>query len=211
MAMSHDPSNPRVQGNDARSDHPLGALIARAVEGDPEAIDALYQSIYEEFRTMAGGIVKQDRDLAQPTSLVHEGFMRLFTQTRNWPSSERAYFFFAAARVMRDILAERKRSAASKPASEPLDQIADDYLKDFEGRQKADFLELHNLLNRFSKSRNPQKRRRHQLVEMVYLGGITIQEAAECVGISYSQAREDLRLAKAELKNSLAQSSDDEL
>ena len=49
------------------------------------------------------------------------------------------------------------------------------------------------------------KRRRHQLIELKYFAGMTVKEAAELLEISYSQAREDERLALAELAVELAQ------
>ncbi len=177
----------------------MTAMIERAQQGDASAKEELYALIYEELHREAKRLVTANGPAAAPSSLVHEGFLRLF-HARVWNVPSRRYFFFAATRQMRDVLVERIRKAAGRPAASPLEQLADQFLQDFRRQTPWEFLAVHDALDRFGRSRNERKRRRHQLVELVYFAGMTIKEAGELLEISYSQARDDLRLALAELE-----------
>ena len=84
-------------------------------QGDQRARDELTPLIYDELRRLARGYLRRERPghTLQPTALVHEAFLRLIDQSQvNWQN--RAHFFGAAARLMRQILinhAESRRAA----------------------------------------------------------------------------------------------------
>ena len=174
-------------------------LIQQAQTGDNAARERLYALIYDELHREAEKLVHQKGLAAAPSSLVHEGYLRLFREGQPLDIPSRRYFFFAAARKMRDILIERIRKEKRRTPTTPLDSLADQFLEDFRRRTQLDVTAVHEALDRFSKSENPRKRRRHQLVELVYFAGLSVKEAAELLDVSYSQAREDERLALAEL------------
>jgi RNA polymerase sigma factor (TIGR02999 family) len=174
-------------------------LIQQAQTGDHAARERLYALIYDELHREAEKLVRQKGPAAAPSSLVHEGYLRLFREGQPLDIPSRRYFFFAAARKMRDIVIERIRKDKRRTPTTPLDSMADQFLQDFRRTTHWDFEAVHDALDRFSKSDNLRKRRRHQLVELVYFTSLTVKEAAELFEISYSQAREDERLALAEL------------
>jgi RNA polymerase sigma factor (TIGR02999 family) len=174
-------------------------LIQQAQTGDSQARERLYALIYDELHREAERLVREKGPAAAPSSLVHEGYLRLFRDAKPLDIPSRRYFFFAAARKMRDILIERIRKEKRRTPTGPLDSLADQFLEDFRRRTHWDLQTVHEAIDRFTNSDNPRKRRRHQLVELVYFTGLTIKEAAELLEVSYSQAREDERLALAEL------------
>jgi RNA polymerase sigma factor (TIGR02999 family) len=174
-------------------------LIQQAQAGDQAARERLYAQIYEELHREAEKLVRQKGPAAAPSSLVNEGYLRLFREGQPLDVPSRRYFFFAAARKMRDILIERIRKDKRRAPTTPLDSLADQFLEDFRRRTHWDFEAVHEALDRFAKSNNARKRRRHQLIEMVYFTGLTVKEAGSLLEIEYSQAREDKRLALAEL------------
>jgi RNA polymerase sigma factor (TIGR02999 family) len=174
-------------------------LIHQAQTGDELARERLYALIYDELRREAERLVREKGPAAAPSSLVHEGYLRLFRDAPPLDIPSRNYFFFAASRKMRDILIERIRKEKRRKPTTPLDSMADQFLADFRRRTQWDFAAVHETIDRFTGSDNPRKRRRHQLVELVYFTGMSVKEAAELLEISYSQAREDERLALAEL------------
>lgn len=174
-------------------------LIQQAQTGDSGARERLYAQIYDELHQEAERVVREKGPAAAPSSLVHEGYLRLFRDGQPLDIPSRRYFFFAAARKMRDIVIERIRKKKRRTPTTPLDSMADQFLEDFRRRTQWDVAAVHEALDRFAQSENPRKRRRHQLVELVYFAGLTVKEAAELLEISYSQAREDERLALAEL------------
>jgi RNA polymerase sigma factor (TIGR02999 family) len=177
----------------------LTDLIRQAQTGDHAARERLYALIYDELHREAEKLVHQKGPTAAPSSLVHEGYLRIFRDGQPLDIPSRRYFFFAAARKMRDILIERIRKEKCRTPTTPLDSLADQFLEDFRRRTHWEFEAVHEALDRFSKSDNPRKRRRHQLVDLLYFTGLTVKEAAELLEVSYSQAREDERLALAEL------------
>ena len=182
-------------------DHPdLTHLIQQAQDGNESARNALLEMIYAELHHQAERLVREKGPAAEPSSLVHEGFMRMFREGQPLDVPNRRYFYFCAARKMRDILMERIRKRHQRPSTSPLDEWSDQFLDDFSSRTNWEFSAVHAALDRFIRSRNPRKRRRHQLIELEYFSGLNLKEAAKLLGISYSQAREDKRLALAELQ-----------
>lgn len=173
-------------------------LLQQAQAGDQRAENRVIDLVYDELRDQAAHLVRNKGPFAQPTSLVHEGYVRLFRKSGGLDLKNRRYFFTAATDQMRKILCERCRDAAKKPQTQ-LDEYAERFLEDFRRDSPFEFLALHNTLKRFRRSRNLRKRRRHKLIEYVYFGGLTIKETAELLEISYRQARDDKRLAEAEL------------
>jgi hypothetical protein len=77
--------------------------------GDPA--DALLPLVYDELRKLAVARLAHlpPGQTLQPTALVHEAYLRLQGRPGG-PFDNRAHFFFAAARAMRDILVEQARS-----------------------------------------------------------------------------------------------------
>jgi RNA polymerase sigma factor (TIGR02999 family) len=183
----------------------LTVLIQRAQQGDTSAQADLYARIYDELHREAERLVRQKGPAAAPSSLVHEGFLRLFRGGQLLDVPSRRYFFFAATRKMRDILAERIRKSHGRPPSSPLDTFADEFLEDFRHQTRWEFAAVHEALNRLTQDASVRKRRRHQLIELKYFAGMTVKDAAELLEMSYSQAREDERLALAELAVELQQ------
>jgi RNA polymerase sigma factor (TIGR02999 family) len=178
-------------------------LIKEAQSGDNVAQDRLYALIYDDLHREAERLVREKGPAASPSSLVHEGYLRLFRDGRPLDIPSRRFFFFAASRKMRDILVERIRKQKRRAPTGPLDSLADQFLEDFRRKTRWDFKAVHEALDRFTKSSNARKRRRHQLVELVYFASLSVKEAAELLEVSYSQARADERLALAELATEL--------
>jgi RNA polymerase sigma factor (TIGR02999 family) len=183
----------------------LTILIQQAQKGDASARDELYARIYDELHREAERLVREKGPAAAPSSLVHEGFLRLFRGGQMLDVPSRRYFFFAASRKMRDILVERIRKSHGRPSNSPLEQFADELLEDFRHQTRWEFVAVHDALDRLTRDASPRKRRRHQLIELKFFAGMTVKQAAVLLEISYSQAREDERLALAELAVELKQ------
>src|SRR5262245_57848660 len=92
----------------AVTDYPteMTRLIGKARNGDRDAEGRLYAMIYDDLHCAAERIAREGH-AASASSLVHEGFVRLFREGQLNDVPSRKYFFFAATRKMRDVLAER--------------------------------------------------------------------------------------------------------
>jgi RNA polymerase sigma factor (TIGR02999 family) len=165
-------------------------ILSAIAKGDPRAAERLLPLIYEELRKLAAAKLAQEKpgQTLQATALVHEAYVRLVgaDHAKEWDS--RGHFFAAAAEAMRRILIEQARrkgsqkrgggrrrvelDAAALPAAPDKGQ-ADDLLALDEALQQLEMEE-------------PLKAR---LVKLRYFAGLTIDEAAQALGISAATAK----------------------
>jgi RNA polymerase sigma factor (TIGR02999 family) len=156
--------------------------VLEAIEqGDPHAADQLLPLVYEELRKLAAHRMANEMSghTLQPTALVHEAWLRL-VGTANPAFSNRAHFFGAAAEAMRRILIEnarRRRTMRHGGGQQRLDvddvdvaaPAADDQL-----------LAVNEALDKLAGQNKPEA----ELVKLRYFVGLTLEEAAEVLGIS---------------------------
>src|SRR5262249_55192732 len=136
----------------------------------------------------------------QPTALVHEAYLRLVggPQPHDWSNCR--HFFAAAAEAMRRILIENaRRKGRDKHGGDRRREYPDlDALH--AGGPEDELLALHDALERFA-ARDPLRAR---LVELRFFGGLTLEQAAECLDVSLSTANRDWRYARAWLYDAMA-------
>jgi RNA polymerase sigma factor (TIGR02999 family) len=119
----------------------------------------------------------------QPTALVHEAWLRLVgKEDQQWDG--RSHFFAAAAEAMRRILIERarrKRAVRHGGGQIPADI---EELEIGTPTPDEDLLAIHDALDKFSQ-RDAQKA---ELVKLRYFVGLTLEEAAEVMGVAVPTA-----------------------
>jgi RNA polymerase sigma factor (TIGR02999 family) len=161
----------------------------------------LLATVYEELRRLAAA--KMARESAghtlQPTALVHEAWLRLGGEDQPaW--ANRAHFFGAAAEAMRRILIEnarRKRAIRHGGELEKVSASATGF--DF-ASPEADDEEL-LLINDALDALTAHDPRKAELVKQKYFIGLTLEEAADVLGISHRTAKRDWAYARAWLFN----------
>jgi RNA polymerase sigma factor (TIGR02999 family) len=161
-------------------------ILSAIEQGDPHAAEQLLPLVYDELRQLAAEKLAQERpgQTLQATALVHEAYLRLVEvdKAQHWDS--RRHFFAAAAEAMRRILidnARRKRTAKHGGGLQRLE------LHDVEvpaGTRSPDLLALDEALTKLA-AEDPIKA---QLVTLRYFGGLSVQEAADTLGISRATA-----------------------
>jgi RNA polymerase sigma factor (TIGR02999 family) len=170
-------------------------------QGNQRARDELTPLIYDELRRLARGYMRRELPghTLQPTALVHEAFLRLIDQSQvNWQN--RAHFFGAAARLMRQILinhAEARRAAKRGGGAERVSLYDVDH---FAAAHEIDLIALDEALRRLERI-DPQQGR---IVELRYFSGLTIEEIAEALGVSPATVKRDWSMAKAWLRRELS-------
>jgi RNA polymerase sigma factor (TIGR02999 family) len=116
----------------------------------------------------------------QPTALVHEAWLRLAgSENQKWDG--RAHFFAAAAEAMRRILidkARRKRALRHGGGQQRVD--LDDVAVASPIDDDDQLLAVHEALDKLA----AQNKREAELVKLRYFVGLTLEEAAEVLGIS---------------------------
>ena len=169
-------------------------LLEAVCQGNPKAADQLLPLVYEELRQLAAARMAQEAPghTLQPTALVHEAWLRLARdQNQEWEG--RAHFFAAAAEAMRRILVEkarRKRAVRHGGAQQRVDLEGIDLACPTPDDQ---LLAVDEALDKLA-SLHP---RQAELVKLRYFVGMTLQEAAELLGISRDTAKDDSAHARA--------------
>lgn len=173
--------------------------------GDENARDALLPLVYQELRKLAGRRLGRERSdhTLQPTALVNEAYLRLVDQSRvQWRN--RSHFFAIAAEMMRRVLVDyaRKRNSG-KRGGHAIQVSLDDQPVDVPSpadQRAADVIALDDALQALAKV----DARKSRLVELRFFGGLSIEEAAEALGVSPGTAMRDWTLAKAWLQREMA-------
>lgn len=156
-------------------------ILTAIEQGDADAADKLLPLVYEELRKLAAH--KMANEVAgqtlQPTVLVHEAWMRLVgKETPKFQN--RAHFFAAVAEAMRRILIEnarRKRALRHGGGQHRVDFVQVEFASATHDEQ---LLEVNEALDKLA----AQNKLEAELVNLRYFVGMTLEEAAEVLGVS---------------------------
>jgi RNA polymerase sigma factor (TIGR02999 family) len=175
-------------------------LLSQIDAGNPLAAEQLFPLVYEELRKLAAIRLAQERpgQTLQATALVHEAFLRLVSVPEQSGKDEprwdnRGHFFAAAAEAMRRILVDKARKKKRlKHGGECKCQPLTDVLA-AAPEIHEDVLALDAALTRLA-AVDPQA---VKLVHLRYFAGLTVNEAAEMLGISPRTANRNWTFARA--------------
>jgi len=156
-------------------------ILAAIDQGDANAADKLLPLVYEELRKLAAHRMANEAasQTLQATALVHEAWMRLVGR-ENPKFANRAHFFAAAAEAMRRILIDNARRKRA------LRHGGGQLRVDFELAEMAatgdddELLAVNDALDKLA----AQNKLEAELVKLRYFVGMTLEEAAEVLGIS---------------------------
>lgn len=182
--------------NPATPEH-ITRLLAAARGGEPTAAPELLALVYDELRRLAHHkmAVVPPGDTLQPTALVHEAYLRLLG--REGPGWEdRAHFFNAAARAMRDIIVEQARRHASLKRGGDRRRITHDEAALCMATHGGDLLALNEALHRLEETDSISA----QVVMLRYFAGLTVQDTARVIDVSPATVDRYWRYARAWLR-----------
>lgn len=163
-------------------------------KGDPGADSRLMAAVYGDLRRVARRRLRAERGnhSLSPTALVHEAYVRLVDLRRvRWQN--RVQFFAIAARLMRRVLVDHARSRAAVRRGGAMWKVSLSDHHAVTGPRDADVLDLEAALEKLA-TISP---RLADLVVMRFLGGLTIEEAAEVLEISPATVKRDWLRARA--------------
>lgn len=169
--------------------------------GDEQALDQLLAAVYPELRRMAARQLRGERanHSLQPTALVHEVYLRLIDQQRvDWHN--RAHFLAIAARLSRRVLVDHARRRQAWKRGMGLRAANLDDVDVAAATPAPDLVALDDALQRLAEL-DPRQAR---VIELRYFGGLSIEEAADVLGVSSGTVKRDWESARlwlfAELK-----------
>jgi RNA polymerase sigma factor (TIGR02999 family) len=173
--------------------------ILSAIEaGDLHAAEQLLPLVYDELRRLAAQRLAQEKpgQTLQATALVHEAYLRLVDgeQARHWNS--RGHFFGAAAEAMRRILVDQARRKQAEKRGGGKQRIALESVEAEHTPRADDLLAIDEALTRLA-AEDPQAAR---LIQLRYFAGLSVEDAAEAIGVSRSTAYEHWAYARVRLR-----------
>jgi RNA polymerase sigma factor (TIGR02999 family) len=177
-------------------------ILSAIEQGDPAAAEQLLPLVYEELRQLAAQKLAHEKpgQTLQPTALVHEAYLRLVdgSEAQHWNS--RRHFFAAAAEAMRRILVEQARRKNRHKHGGGRQRVPLEEAQPARPDPAAEILAIHDALDRLA-AEDPEAA---QLVQLRYFAGLSVEEAAETMGLPRSTAYVHWSYAKASLRVLLA-------
>jgi RNA polymerase sigma factor (TIGR02999 family) len=180
--------------------------ILSAIEGgDPHAAEQLLPLVYDELRRLARQYMAREAvgQTLQATALVHDAYLRLVDVDRAQHWNSRGHFFAAAAEAMRRILIDNARRKRRRKHGGDRQRVALDESVPLAGPHE-DLLALDDALRKLAEL-EPVKA---ELVKLRYFAGLSLEEAAGCLGISLATAKRYWVVARAWLFDALGEPGD---
>ncbi len=174
-------------------------LLHAARAGDSHALDAVFASVYPSLRALAASRLAGQfgEDTLNPTSLVHEAYLKL-VDARQLDLTDRHHFFACASRAMRQILVDHARARGALKRGGPSDPLT---LSHAEGvaASEPEMLDLDVALDHLNQIDGQLR----ELVEMRLFAGLTLEQLAQISGRSLRTVNRDWQRARALLLTQL--------
>lgn len=182
------------------NENQITRLLGAVARGDPPAREQFFSTVYTELKRLAGGHLRNQGTLTNldATSLVHEVFIR-FVQRGDLELGNRRIFFGYASQVMRSVIIDyvRERGAKKRGGEFTFETLVTGYAGDHFAFDEIE--PLHEALNDLRRI----DQRLHDVVEMRYFGGLSIEEVADVMGVSSVTVKRDWQKARAYLFQTL--------
>jgi RNA polymerase sigma factor (TIGR02999 family) len=182
--------------------------ILYAIErGDPHAADQLLPLVYHQLRLLAAQKLAQEKpgQTLQATALVHEAYLRLVDVDKVQLWNSRGHFFAAAAEAMRRILIDGARRRRRRKHGGDRRRLSLEALSIPVDERSEDLLALDEALSRLAE----QEPVKAELVKLRYFGGLSLEEAAACLGVSLATAKRYWTVARAWLYAAISNPGED--
>jgi RNA polymerase sigma factor (TIGR02999 family) len=180
-------------------------ILTAINQGDARAADRLLPLVYEELRRLAAQKMSHETpgQTLQATALVHEAYLRLVgCEDQHWES--RGHFFAAAAEAMRRILVENaRRKKRAKHGGDRVPVALEQAALTIEG-PSDDLIAMDEALGKLA----AEDKVKADLVKLRYFGGLTIEQAAQLLGISRVTAHRYWVYARAWLHAEITKGDD---
>jgi RNA polymerase sigma factor (TIGR02999 family) len=159
-------------------------ILEAVAGGDPQAAHQLLPLVYDELRKLATVRLAQEQpgQTLQATALVHDAYLRLVDvkSAQRWDT--RGHFFAAAAEAMRRILVENARRKRALKAGGEMNRVDLDLAAVAIDPEPDDLLALEESLTRLAR----EDAAAAELAKLRLFAGLTVDEAAQALGISHT-------------------------
>src|SRR5262245_40063473 len=170
-------------------------ILSAIEQGDPSAAEQLLPLVYDALRQLAAHKLAHEApgQTLQATALVHEAYLRLVDGDQAQPWNSRGHFFAAAAEAMRRILIDNARRKGRLKRGGARRQRVDLERQDLVAQTTPDELLL---LDDAPAALTAEEPETGQLVKLRYFAGLSVDQAAELLGLSRTIAYEHWAYAR---------------
>jgi len=178
----------------------LTVLLKSWATGDQAALDRLMPLAYHELHRIAQQRWRgqQPGHTLQPTALIHEAYLKLMGQGQK-TFENRLHFYAVMSMAMRQVLVNHAEASVAAKRGGGNAKVSLEDVEVAALREATEVLDLNGVLKLLSEV-NPRQSR---VVELRYFGGLSIEEAAEVLGVSAVTVTRDWHMARAWLAREL--------
>jgi RNA polymerase sigma-70 factor (ECF subfamily) len=168
-------------------------LLQAWCSGDQTALEKLMPLVYDELHRLAHHYMLHERigHTLQTTALVNEAYLKLI-DAANVGWQNRAHFFAISANLMRRILVDFARTRGYRKRGGNIRKVELNEALVPSPERSVDFVALDSALSSLA-AFDP---RQAKLVELRFFGGLSVEEAAEVLGVSPRTVKREWAVAK---------------
>jgi RNA polymerase sigma factor (TIGR02999 family) len=180
-------------------DQEVTRLLKEWGGGNKEALDQLMPLVYDQLRALAARCLSSERPehTLRATALVNEAYLRLAGSELTF--NDRVHFYAVAARLLRHILVDHAKALQRAKRGGGAVKLSLDEALVVGQAAPSGILDLDDALKRLA----VHDARKAEVVELIFFGGLTYDEAAAMLNISPATVHRELRMAKAWLHRDL--------
>ena len=177
------------------------SLLLKASAGDEQAINTLFSLVYPYLRRKAFFELNKEKPghTFQATDLVHEAYIRLVNKDKV-SAQNRTHFFAICGKSMRRILVDHARSKNAQKRGGKMKFIKIEDLLEEPGAPDSHTVLLLDLALERLQEIDPF---RVKLVEMRLFAGLTLEEMATALDVSYSKVQRAWKITQVWLEDFL--------
>ena len=170
--------------------------------------ESVLPNVYGELRNLAKSRLAGEFGVVslQATELVHEAYLRLFGDDKQWDG--RAHFFAAASEAMRRVLVDRARAKKCKIRGGDWRRV--EMTESDTGNRMSNSIQeillINDLIDKLAQS-SPQEA---EIAKLCYFADFNVSEAARALEIPTSTAHKRWNFAKAWLRREFHKESESE-
>jgi len=170
-------------------------------QGDETALQKLVPLVYDQLHAAARRYMAGERPghTLQATALIHETYLRL-VNVRQVKWQNRAHFLAICAQLMRRILVDFARSHGYQKRGGGAQRVDFDDALMVGPEPEANLVALDDALRRLAEV----DRRKSQVVELRFFGGLDVKQTAEVMKVSADTVMRDWKMAKVWLLRELS-------
>jgi RNA polymerase sigma factor (TIGR02999 family) len=170
-------------------------ILSAIEQGDPHGAEQLLPLVYAELRKLAAKRLAREKagQTLDATALVHEAYLRLVDTDQAQHFNSRGHFFAAAAEAMRHILVDRARRKKRAKHGGGRQRVPLDESMPASACAADELLAIDEALTRLER----EDAQAAAVVKLRYFAGLSLEEAAQSLGISRASVYRHWEFARA--------------